>query len=589
MNPTKTNPAGQGGAGVAALEKRHAGNTDYTAYVGRITATQPGRLSKRYTLAGERLNKASGGNLQRGHFERLAVACPAELAAIVEALTPAQALTAGIAAPPSAPIACRELAAGDVLTRTRQDFYFPAAPGWLVLDYDAPPGQAPMQREELAAMLAKVCPGLVAAPGVAYASASGHIFTEAGEQLRGAAGWHWWSLVADAADIPRAGVALFERLWLAGFGFYLVSESGALLKRGPIDASVWQAERLIFAAGADCGPGLVQRRPPVEILNPEARPLDTRATLPELTQAERRRLAEIERAEAAKVEPERQRKRAEWAGARLSDFEQRNAATLAGKPPPEAQAIREQARARFARVLDSAELPGDFVIYPEGRAPVTVAEILAEPERWDGKRCGDPLEPRYRNDSRVAYIATKAAPLIYSHAHGGQRFRLAGGGYGAELKAAALRASWERMTPAAWPPMGRKQGSRLVLPIIEAAGLLVGLLTVAPDGAEAIQGRAGLVHIAGPIPAARVLVCPDWQRGAKVADMEPAALVLAAPKPERLAAMATAARNAWPAADVAVIGDEETHAEARAAAIAAGALLAMARLPQAAHGQRGTA
>jgi hypothetical protein len=580
MRPEKTSPAGQGGAGVAALEKRHAGNRDYTppACFGRITATQPGRLSKRYTLAGERLNKAPGGNLQRGHFERLAVTGPAELAAIVEALTPAQALTAGTAAPASAPIACRKLAAGDVLTRTRQDFYFPAAPGWLVLDYDAPPGQPPMPREELAAMLRKVCPELVAAPGVGYASASGHIYTQAGEQLRGAAGWHWWALVADAVDIPRAGLVLFERLWLAGCGFYLVSESGALLKRGPVDSSVWQPERLIFAAGADCGPGLMQRRPPVEILNPEARPLDTRETLPDLTQAERRRLAEIEQAEAAKVEPERQRKRAEWAGARLADFEQRNAATLASKPPAEAQHIREQARARFGRVLDSAELPGDFLIYPEWGAPVTVAEILAEPERWDGRRCADPLEPGYRNDRRVGHIATKAEPLIYSHAHGGQRFRLAGAGYGAELQAAALRASWERMTPAGWPPMGRKQAARLVLPLIEPAGTLVGLLVVAPDGAEAIQGRAGLVHIAGPIAAGRVLVCPDWQRGAKVAELEPAALVLAAPRPERLAAMATAARNAWPGADVAVMGDEETQVEARAAAIAAGALLALARL-----------
>ena len=578
MKVEKTNPAGQGGAGVAALEKRHAGNLHYTAYVGRITATQPGRLSKRYTLAGERLSKAPGGNLQRGHFERLAVTSPAELAAIVETLTPAQALTAGIAEPANAPIACRKLAAGDVLTRTRQDFYFPAAPGWLVLDYDAPPGQSPMPREELAAMLAKVCPGLVSAPGVAYGSASGHIYTEAGEQLRGAAGWHWWALVADAADIPRAGVVLFERLWLAGFGFYLVSESGALLKRGPIDSSVWQPERLIFAAGADCGPGLVQRRPLVEILNPEACPLDTRATLPDLTPAERRCLTEIEQAEAVKVEPERQRKRAEWAGTRLADFEQRNAATLASKPPAEAKAIREQARARFTRVLDSGELPGDFVIYPERGTPVTVAEILAEPERWDAKRCRDPLEPAYRNDSRVAYISTKAEPLIYSHAHGGQRFRLAGGGYGAEIQAAALRASWEALTPAGWPPMARNRGDCLMLPLIEPAGLLVGLLAVESDGAEAIQGHAGLVHIAGPIAAGRVLVCPDWQRGAKVAELEPAALVLAAPKPERLAEMATAVRDAWPAADVVVIGDEETHAQARAAAIAAGALLALARL-----------
>ena len=56
-----------------------------------------------------------------------------------------------------------------------------------------------------------------------------------------------------------------ERCWLAGFGWMMVSASGALLERSILDRTVGGAERLVFEGGPVLAPPLKQdkesRRP----------------------------------------------------------------------------------------------------------------------------------------------------------------------------------------------------------------------------------------------------------------------------------------------------------------------------------------
>ena len=94
-----------------------------------------------------------------------------------------------------------------------------------------------------------------------WPSASSHICdAETGEDLTGLRGQRIYLMVREAGDIPRAGAVLVDRFWAAGHGRIAVSAAGAALERCPVDGSVWQPERLDFAAGAVCGEGLVQRR-----------------------------------------------------------------------------------------------------------------------------------------------------------------------------------------------------------------------------------------------------------------------------------------------------------------------------------------
>lgn len=99
--------------------------------------------------------------------------------------------------------------------------------------------------------------------------------------------------VADASDIKRAGDALSDRLWLAGYGYFLVGEAGQLLERCLFDTSVWQPTRLDFAAGANCIAPLQQRRGKPEVF--EGKPLDTKTALADLDKMASATVAQLKR------------------------------------------------------------------------------------------------------------------------------------------------------------------------------------------------------------------------------------------------------------------------------------------------------
>ena len=110
---------------------------------------------------------------------------------------------------------------------------------------------------------------------------------------------------------------------------------------------------------------------------------------------------------------------------------------------PEAEAAREKfVKAKLAKLKESGapiknaeavytaaivqnELYGDFqLMTPDGEI-VTVAEVLADRDRFYEARFADPLDPEYANDNRIAYVNLSAEkPYLYSHIHGGMLYRL---------------------------------------------------------------------------------------------------------------------------------------------------------------------
>jgi hypothetical protein len=423
LSPDERKPA----AGPAFEEQLVTGqvslNCSARATLSVISSDRPARLAKHFELREGALVKSPGGELERGRYQRVSVEGPRGLAALVEGLASNQALTFGVARVDQGRIAARNSAGAGDLTRTRECFDWPAGPGVLFVDYDPAPGATPLDCEAFTAALASCWPALANAPAVRHVSGSSYLFNAAtGEQVKGAGGRRLWVIVADARDIPRAGKALFERAWLAGFGFYVVSKSGALLPRSLIDAAVFQPERLDFASGASCGPGVVQRRPAPEALNPDADPIDTAATLPSLDAEERQQLADLQAAARAATAGAQERARTVWVADRMTAWERNGA-----KPgDPDAAATRETMRAQFERAAAQHRLFGDFeLIHSSGRT-VTVGTLLDDPKRWHGERFADPLEPDYGNDRRIALVNLRSGgrPYIYSHAHGGQRFTL---------------------------------------------------------------------------------------------------------------------------------------------------------------------
>lgn len=240
----------------------------------------------------------------------------------------------------------------------------------------------------MVAAIRAAAPGLADAALLWWPSASSCIW-QGEREVRGIRGQRLWMLAGDAADIPRAGAVLRDRLWLAGHGCIEVSKSGALLERTLIDASVWQPSRLDFAGGAACSGGLDQRRGDPVTVPGAIEVIDTRAALPDLTDAVRTRLAELKAEARTAAAPDAHAAREEWIAARVAEM------LAEGKRDDPETVARAEASAR--RALDGGVLAGDFILHVEiaGRVEaVSVEAALDDRMRYHGLSCHDPLEPK---------------------------------------------------------------------------------------------------------------------------------------------------------------------------------------------------
>ena len=393
----------------------------------RFTAITPNRLSKSFALRDGKLIKQPGGNLIEGRADRIETDIHG-LAELLANLGPANALGYGVTRYDSARVVTRDqydrMAAHcetedeDVVARVRGHFGWPAAPGVMMGDYDAPATGEPLTREELLAALADACPALAQAAAIWRPSASSCIYTADGTELRGIAGQRVYLPVQDARDIPRAGQALADRLWLAGHGRIDLSASGALLERTIIDAGVWQPERLDFAGGAECGPGLEQRLPAPMMINPDAGYLDTRTAFPDLTAAERAHLATLKESAREALKGQADSVREVWIDNRVEHAVKR-------LPKAEREAAKPRIEQAYREAADGGGLARDVIIHVAGMGERSISQILAKPAQYHGKLCRDPLEPDYQNNKLVGWINTKSAkPYIRSQAHGGIRYGL---------------------------------------------------------------------------------------------------------------------------------------------------------------------
>jgi len=397
----------------------------------RFTSRKPARLSKHFSLVGNVLDKQGGGNMTDGVAEKLAVTL-AEFAALLPTLKPSQACSYGVAAHDAARVVVADAVSasnGDlpVIARTRDYFAWPAGAGLMMLDYDAPADGAPLDMHQLRDALAMTCLPLDAAPAIWRPSASSCIHVKGGAELRGVCGQRLYIPVIDASDLSRAGQVLFDRLWLAGYGRYELSKSGAWLTRSPIDASVFQPERLDFCGGASLGSGLEQHLPDPIIFNPHATYFDTRAALPDLDDAERRQLEGIrERLKTPELLAEQARVKEAWIANRVNE-------RIAALPEPAQEAARPKMEATYRQAVDGGWLAPRFELTVKAKGAktinkVTVGDALAQKDKYHEATCLDPLEPDYPGTGDPRYVGwlnlKHKPPYITSQAHGGTQYFL---------------------------------------------------------------------------------------------------------------------------------------------------------------------
>jgi hypothetical protein len=299
------------------------------------------------------------------------------------------------------------------MTRTVDQLIWPHGAGVLMLDYD-PEGGCILSKEELLQAIYSICPELQQTAHLWSASTSSCLYNEAtGEEVRGIHGQRVYVIVSNGTDIPRAGMVLFKRLWLNGFGHIKISKAGSMLVRSIVDNCVWQTNRIDYVAPPDCEPPLVSRKPSPELLGNVAYCLATQVALPDLSNDETLGFESMVTAAKSAKEAEAREVREIYLADRIGKLVE------SGMPLADAEATVRAA-------LDTSVLHADFVLEMTNGTMVTVREILANKERFHNETFADPLEPDYHDDKRIARVKLLgvSSPYLWSYAHGGQKYRL---------------------------------------------------------------------------------------------------------------------------------------------------------------------
>jgi hypothetical protein len=396
----------------------------FSVHITVITSHKPDRLTKRFLLSTNGLVKQPGGALVEGQAEVRKVTGHKAFAALLSGLKPNQALIYGQSEATSVRVLSEDLwnkqgCPPGTVPRTREHFSWCGGPAVLMLDYDPEAGRTALARDELVAALRESVPGLANAAMTWVPSASSHIVnTDTDKDLTELRGQRLYMFVKNGQDIERAGKAIVSRLWDAGHGFIKISSSGSRLERTIFDASVWQSNRLDFAAGAMCELPLAQRRGKPNLIPGEMDLADTSVLIPDPTPGEINRVkAAIKKAKEA-VADEAAEVRRKWLEERVDE--------MVG--PDADQETRAAAREQAQKAVEGGVLSGDFllrVVQGGDHTTVTVRDILADPAKYHGCLTLDPLEPHYQGGKAVGKLYTLGSTArLNSFAHGKRVFTL---------------------------------------------------------------------------------------------------------------------------------------------------------------------
>jgi hypothetical protein len=170
-----------------------------------------------------------------------------------------------------------------------------------------------------------------------------------------------------------------------------------------------EAQQPVFAGGAHCEDGMAQCRPAPSVF--AGGYVRTRAMATLTPKETAKYLYLVDKAKRAS-HPEAERIRSEYLRSEIQRLV--------------ANGMNEQRAHRLiaSRIADT--LIGDDVLIFAEQGSVTVANVLANPSKYDGCNLHDPVEPEYGSAQTAIFFANEATgnPIVFSHAHGGRTFTL---------------------------------------------------------------------------------------------------------------------------------------------------------------------
>jgi hypothetical protein len=387
-----------------------------------------GPLTKRIALDDHGCVKSDGSAcvMVRGVASRLKLRDLGDFAAAIERLESKHAITLG-GLRPDLPdnvvvlVKSKLNGADNVVARTAANFrYRPGEPALVLLDYDVK-GMPAEVAERLRAVgglegaVTAILPQMPYVARLSRASTGAGLFRDdTGEKLPASNGLHLYLQVRDGSDAERFLRTLHTRLWLAGYGWLMVGAGGQLLERSIVDRVVGSPERLVFEGPPILVPPVAQdalARRPVAV---DGDMLDTISACPPLSILEQAAYRDA-RAKLASVLA------SEVAKARSSFVAEQVERIVKSQGITRARAARTAERQCAGVLLPNFEPAFD----DPDLAGVTVADILADPDRFVGETLADPLEGiDYGRGKAMVMRRADGTLWINSFAHGRTTYEL---------------------------------------------------------------------------------------------------------------------------------------------------------------------
>jgi len=362
--------------------------------------TGSGNLNKQFDSVNGELEKTSNTLLSSGKYSTHNISSPAALKDFLNKLKPNQAVSIGISNKENkGKITTRAKADDNTISRTKENFNFSNC---FLLDVDG----SNLKYDEILPLLISVDSSLKDAPILLRGSSSHGVHLTGSKPKEDGNGYHVW-IGGVTGDIARYGEVFSKRLWLAGHGKIVISKSGRMLVRQTIDSTVFSPERLIYEAPPTLGEG-VEAGESFELVqmgvnfNADA--------LPELTDAESSEYEEAIRKAKQLAVPS--------ASIIKQDYVDKHVALMVDGGTDE-----KTAREHVTASLLSGDLYGSQQLHFKEFGAVTVADVIADPARFDEGTLADPLEPNYNNSQTVAKFFADSM-IVHSFAHGPKSYRL---------------------------------------------------------------------------------------------------------------------------------------------------------------------
>jgi hypothetical protein len=265
------------------------------------------------------------------------------------------------------------------------------------------------------AALLSVIPEAAGIARVVRKSTSAGLFrADTGEELPSTGGTHVFLAVQDGDDVERFLKTLHARCWLKGLGLLMVGASGQLLERSIVDRVVGSPERLVFEGEPVLDPPLAQDKASRRPVATEGEVLDSIAACLPLTIVEQARLRELRAKEANRLRTVADKARKAF----IAEQAQRLALRTGMAANLAARIIERQCA---GVLLPDVDLPFD----DEDLAAATVADVLANPARFEDATLADPVEGVQYGAGKAKIMCRSDGTLwINSFAHGRTVYKL---------------------------------------------------------------------------------------------------------------------------------------------------------------------